>query len=155
MKNSSEDLKKTLEEELKVRDWQQYICGKVDGALNVLYAMDLDKEKRLELLQEAVGLTRDTATSFLEPREIEYRIRNNTTLSGDDKWELLELMENEALKDETVLSNPIQTLNLIAAVGDNHIIDECIPRVEQWEENGEEISMLKVRNWLIEKYDLF
>lgn len=43
--------------------------GKVEGAINVLYAMDLSREKRIELPAEAAELSRATAERFLEARE--------------------------------------------------------------------------------------
>ena len=44
---------------------------KIEVALNVLFAFDLDKEKRIELLSEAVGLSHGTARILIESREIE------------------------------------------------------------------------------------
>ena len=151
----SESFKKEVKDILDRERWQGYVSGKVEGALNVLYLMDLDKEKRIKLLQEAVGLSNMTATDFVEPREIEDRIFKNKELSGEEKGALNSLMKNEAMKDQTVLDHPLQMLKLISSVEDDRFIEECLPQVEQWVKNGEEVTMLKVRNWLIQKYNLF
>ena len=89
----SEDIKKEVQDILARERWQGYVSGKAEGALNVLYAIDLSKEKRLELLSEAVGLSRATAEEFLEPREIEDRIYKNENLSDEDsEWSLSGLL---------------------------------------------------------------
>ncbi len=149
------ELKNEVQEILDRERWQGYIDGKVEGALNILYALDLDKEKRIELLSEAVGLSNITATEFLEPREIKERIYKNKNLSRDDKEALLALMSNEAMKNEKVLDHPKETLSFISAIAGEKFIEECIPQVDIWIDNGEEVSMRRVRDWLIEKYDLF
>ena len=151
----SEDIKKEVQEILDRERWQGYVGGKVEGALNVLYAIDLCKEKRLELLSEAVGLSRATAEEFLEPREIEDRIYKNENLSDEDKGALDALMSNETMKDETVMDHPRQTLSFISSFGGEKFIEECLPQVDIWVKNGEEVSMRRVRDLLIEKYDLF
>ena len=151
----SEDIKKEVQDILDRERWQGYVSGKVEGALNVLYAIDLSKEKRLELLSEAVGLSRATAEEFLEPREIEDRIYKNENLSDEDKGALDTLMSNETMKDETVMDHPRQTLSFISSFGGEKFIEECLPQVDIWVKNGEEVSMRRVRDLLIEKYDLF
>lgn len=151
----SEEIKKEVQDILDRERWQGYVGGKVEGALNVLYAMDLSKEQRLELLSNAVGLSEATATGFLEPREIEERIYKNESLSIEDKDALSALMSNETMKDETVIDHPKQTLSFISAFGGEKFIEECLPQVDIWIENGEDVSMRRVRDWLIDKYDLF
>lgn len=151
----SEDIKKEVQDILDRERWQGYVDGKVEGALNVLYALDLDKEKRLELLSNAVGLSKATATGFLEPREIEERIYKNEDLSDEDKDALSALMSNETMKDEAVMDHPKQTLSFISAFGGEKFIHECLPQVDIWIENGENVSMRRVRDLLIDKYDLF
>ena len=69
MAEISEDMKKEVQDILDRERWQGYVSGKVEGALNVLYALDLTKEKRLEILSKAVGLSHTTAAEFLESRE--------------------------------------------------------------------------------------
>ena len=155
MSKKESDLKKEVEEILEVERWQGYASGKVEGALNVLYALDLDKEKRLELLKKAVGLCTASATNFLEPREIKERIYKNKKLSIEDKHALDALMFNETMKDEKVLDHPKETLELISAFGGcERFIEECLPQVNLWVKNGEDVSMKRVRDWLIAKYDL-
>jgi len=99
MAEITEEMKKEVQEILDKERWQGHITGKVEGALNVLYLLDLDKEKRLEILSKAVGVSNATAKDFLEQREIEERIYKNESLSNDDKEALCKLMSNEAMKD--------------------------------------------------------
>ena len=154
MAEISEEFKKEIQEILDRERWQGYVSGKVDGALNVLYALDLDKEKRLDLLSQAVGISRATAMDFLEPREIKDRIYKNEHLTNNDKDALSSLMSNDTMNDETVMTHPKRTLSLIASLGGEKFIEECIPQVDVWIENGEKVSMRKVKDWLIDKYDL-
>ena len=73
MAEISDEMKKELQDILDRARWQGYVSGKTEGALNVLYAIDLDKDKRLEILMEATGLSKSTAIDILKHREIEYR----------------------------------------------------------------------------------
>ena len=155
MAEISEKMKKEIQDILDRERWQGFVSGKVEGALNVLYSLDLSKEKRLELLSEALGLSQTTALEFLEPREIKYRIYKNENLSGEDKDALNALMSNETMKDETVMDHPRQTLAFISSFGEENFIKECLPQVDIWVENGEDVSMRRVRDLLIDKYDLF
>ncbi|MBR1853708.1 MAG: hypothetical protein IJ794_11315 [Lachnospiraceae bacterium] len=155
MAEISEEYKKKAQDILDRERWQGYISGKVEGALNVLYVLDLDKEKRIEILSEAIGLCRQTAMDFLEAREIEYRIYKNENFTNDEKTALAELMSNETMKDESAMDHPKQTLAFISKLGGNRFIEECLPQVDKWIENGEEVSMYRIRNWLIDKYELF
>ena len=155
MAEISEDMEKKVQEILDNERWRGYVGGKVEGALNVLYALDLSKEKRLELLSKAAGLCHMTAEELLEPREIEDRIYKNESLSDEEKGALDALMSNETMKDETVMDHPRQTLAFISSFGGEKFIEECLPQVDIWIENGEEVSMRRVRDWLIDKYDLF
>ena len=63
------DAEKAMKALLDRERWQGYVSGKVEGALNVLFALDLSKEKRIELLSEAAGLSLLTATDLVENRE--------------------------------------------------------------------------------------
>ena len=150
-----EELMKEVQDILDRERWQGYVSGKVEGALNVLYAMDLDKDKRLGILMEAVDLSNATATDTLKPREIEYRIYKKEDLTDDEKAKLATLMKNKAMDDERVLDHPKQTLKFIAAMGGEKFIEESLPQVDAWVEGGEDVSVSRVKNWLIEKYDLF
>lgn len=107
MAEISEELKKEVQEILDRERWQGYVSGKVEGALNVLYALDLSKEKRLELLSKAVGISHTTAEGFLEPREIEERIYKNENLSDEEKDALDALMSNKTMKDEIEMQREI------------------------------------------------
>ncbi len=155
MGKTTGELKKELQDILEREKWKAYVNGKVEGVLNVLYDLELDKEERLELLSRAVGLSRATSIDFLMPREIEYRIYKRTDLSDDEKEELSTLLSNEAMDDETVMNNPKQTLAFISKFGGEKFVKESLPQVDIWVEKGEDVSMKRVKDWLIEKYELF
>lgn len=155
MEEIEEKFRKEIEVILDCERWKGYLDGMVEGALNVLYAMDLSKEERIKLLSKTVGLCDSTASSFLEHREIEERIWKNTELSIAEKNALISLMSNKAMMDETVMNHPKQTLKFISSFGGEKFIEECLPTVDNWVEKGEEVSMRRVRDWIIKKYDLF
>ena len=146
----SEEIKKILDKE----HWQGFVSGKVEGALNVLYLMDLTFDNRLELLEKAVGISEATAKDFLEPREIEYRISKNQNLTVSEKAALNKLLLNEQMLDDKVMEHPIETIKIISSMSDEPFIEETIPKVKEWIEAGEEVSMRKIREWLIDRYDL-
>lgn len=155
MTGVSEEFKKEIQDILDRERWQGYVAGKIEGALNVLYALDLTKDERLELLSEACGLTESTAEGFLEPREIEYRIYNKKNIAKEERDALFDLMSNDAMKDDTVLGQPDATLKLLASFADDTILETCLPQIDIWIKNGEKISLNRVREWIIKKYDLF
>lgn len=148
MSEKSEESRKASDRE----HWQGYVSGKIEGALNVLYLMDLSFDKRLELFGEAVGLSEATAKEFLEPREIEYRIYKNQNLTIFEKAALHKLLSNEQMLDDKVMTHPIETLKL--TMSDEPFIKESIPKVQEWIEAGEEVSMLRIHEWLIDRYNL-
>ena len=150
MKEMEAEVQEVLDREF----WRGSASGKIEGALNVLYALDLPKERRIELLADAVGLTIGTATKILEPREIEKNIYALEDMPPAEKNALLSLMENEAMQSEEVMEYPKQTVRLIAAIDGGRFIEECLPQVDAWVEAGEDVTMSKVRNWIIEKYHL-
>ena len=59
-------IKQKINEVLEVNKWQSYVAGKVDGALAVLDFLNIGKERRIEVLAEALGLSRATATDFVD-----------------------------------------------------------------------------------------
>jgi len=65
MSNTKEDMKKKVEEILRLENWRGFVSGKVEGGLAVLDVLGLEKEKRIEILAEALGLTNETATTFV------------------------------------------------------------------------------------------
>ncbi len=67
----TEELQKTMDEKINIAKWQYFTGGKIEGALNVLYLLDIDRERRVELLARAIGLSHATANDFIEQREIE------------------------------------------------------------------------------------
>ena len=146
----SDEIKNLLDRE----HWQGFVSGKVEGALNVLYLMDLTFDNRLELLEKAVGISEATAKDFLEPREIEYRISKNQNLTVSEKAALNKILLNEQMLDDKVMEHPIETIKIISSMSDEPFIEETIPKVKEWIEAGEEVSMEKIREWLIDRYDL-
>ncbi len=151
----TEDMNKEIKDILDRERWQGYVEGKVEGAINVLYSLDLDKEHRIDLLSKASGLSHVTTVEIIEPREIEERIYKNEDLSKADKDALLALMFNEAMLDKTEMEHPKQTLSFISSFGAERFIEECLPQIDLWIKNGEQVSLHRVREWLIDKYDLF
>ena len=154
MKDAPESLKNKLKETFDNVRWQEYVSGRVEGALDILYALDMDKERRIELLSETLGRCNATATNFIEPREIIYRIKKSNNLSADKKHALLRLMSNETMDDKTALSSPEQTMKLISSFCDKDIIEECLPKVKEWIEGGEDVSMHRIKEFFVEKYEL-
>ena len=146
----SDEIKNLLDRE----HWQGFVSGKVEGALNVLYLMDLTFDNRLELLEKAVGISEATAKDFLEPREIDYRISKNQNLTVSKKAALNKLLLNEQMLDDKVMEHPIETIKIISSMSDEPFIEETIPKVKEWIEAGEEVSLRKIREWLIDRYDL-
>ena len=148
------DYKKEMEDEIKVARWQGEVSGKIDGALSVLFALDLDKEKRISLLQNAVGLSYLTASEFVEPMQIDENIYKSSKLSVEEMNDLSNLMGNKVMNDETILDCPVEMLNRMAELRGGIMIKKCIPQVRKWVKAGEDVSMRKIKNWYIEKYKL-
>ena len=111
-----ENIKEKIQEHLDIVRWQGYISGKVEGAMDVLYEIDLDMEERIRLLQRVAGLSRITAEEFIEPREIKHRIFKNKELSYKEKQNLSALMSNEIMDSTQALDHPKETIRLIASV---------------------------------------
>lgn len=154
MAKATGDFSKEMEEAIDRAMWQGEVCGKIEGALNVLFALDLEKDKRLELLCDAVGLSSATAEEFLEPRQIEENILKNKKLLPEEKNELLDLIKKEALNDPTVLKYPVEALKSMASITGNGFIEKAVPQARKWVKDGEEVSLRKVKDWLIKKYHL-
>lgn len=151
---SKEEFEKAVNDMIERARWQGEVSGKVEGALNVLFALDLDKEKRIELLQDAVGLSYRTASEFIAPRQIEENIYKSKILTDDEKNSLSDLLNNKAMDNENVLDHPVEMLKFLISMSDNIMIEKCIPQVEKWLKCGEHVSLHKVKEWLIEKYQL-
>lgn len=58
-------IEQKLEETLKVNKWQGFVSGKVAGALAVLEVLNVDRERSIEVLAEALGLSIATATDYV------------------------------------------------------------------------------------------
>lgn len=154
MAERAKDKKNKLEEAIEVARWQGEVSGKIEGALNVLFALDLDKEKRIEVLQNAVGLSFITASEFIEPRQIEENIYKNAKLSVEEMNDLSKLMKNSTMNDKTILNHPVEMLNFMASMKDEIMIKKCIPQVKEWVKAGEDVSLRRIKDWYIEKYKL-
>ncbi len=85
MSEKIEDLEKELLKILDREKWISYASGRIEGALNVLYAIDLGMEERQDLLSKAAGICHLTAKDILEKREKQERIYNSENLWDDDK----------------------------------------------------------------------
>ncbi|WP_044917085.1 hypothetical protein [Butyrivibrio sp. WCE2006] len=154
MTSEVKDFKEEMDKALDLARWQGEISGKVEGAMNVLFALDIDMEKRIELLQDAVGLSHITASEFIEPRQIEENIYKNEKLSYDKKESLYKLMTNKAMNDEKKLEHPLEMFEFLSTMADDCILDECKQQVKKWVKSREDVSMRKIKDWLINKYKL-
>ncbi len=98
MNEIPEEIRKEIQSFLECERLEGYsagrINGEVEGALNVLYALDMDKATRLEILSKAVFLSRHAAREFLEPREIKERIYKSGSMPYKDKVALNALMNH-------------------------------------------------------------
>ena len=65
MDKLEEDMKKRVDEVLRLENWRGFFSGKVAGGLAVLDILGIEKEKRIEVLAEALGLCTATATEFV------------------------------------------------------------------------------------------
>lgn len=65
MDKSEEDMKKKVDEVLRLENWRGFVNGKVTGGLAVLDILGIEREKRIEVLAEALGLCNATATEFV------------------------------------------------------------------------------------------
>lgn len=61
----NKELGKKLEKVLDAGKWRYYVSGKVEGGLLVLMTLGIEKEKGIETLAKALGLSRETATEFV------------------------------------------------------------------------------------------
>ncbi len=58
-------LEQKVDEVIKLNQWQGFVSGKVVGGLAVLEALNIDKERRIEILADALGLSIATATDYV------------------------------------------------------------------------------------------
>ena len=68
MSLKASEMEKEIKKIIEVARWQGEAHGKIEGALNVLFDLELEKEERITLLQRAVGLSYMTASEFVESR---------------------------------------------------------------------------------------
>ena len=71
MIKNDKDFKEEIERILQHERWQGYTTGLIEGALNVIFRLDLEREKRVELLANAAGLGMTTAQEFVDGKERE------------------------------------------------------------------------------------
>ncbi|MBO6244686.1 MAG: hypothetical protein J6N55_00205 [Anaerovibrio sp.] len=71
MSGIPEDVKASIKDILNRERWQGYVSGKIEGTLDVLNLMDVDKEKQITILMNVVGLSRATSLNILKSRERE------------------------------------------------------------------------------------
>ncbi len=68
MSEKAAEIEKQIDDLMEVARWQGEVSGKIEGALNVLFELELGKEERIKLLQRAVGLSHMTASEIYESR---------------------------------------------------------------------------------------
>ena len=56
--------------------------------------------------------------------------------------------------DDRVLKHPSATIRMLAGMGDEEYVLECLPYVEDWEANGERVTMLRIFKKMTELYGL-
>lgn len=71
MSEKAAEIEKQIDDLMEVARWQGEVSGKIEGALNVLFELELGKEERIKLLQRAVGLSHMTASEIYESRSRE------------------------------------------------------------------------------------
>ena len=71
MSGIPEDVKASIKDILNRERWQGNVSGKIEGTLDVLNLMDVDKEKQITILMNVVGLSRATSLNILKSRERE------------------------------------------------------------------------------------
>lgn len=59
------DMEKEVRKILRRENWRGFIDGKVTGGLAVLDVLGIEREKRIAVLAEAIGLSSATATEFV------------------------------------------------------------------------------------------
>ena len=60
-----ECLEQKIDELIKLNQWQGFVSGKVVGGLAVLETLNIDKERRIEILADALGLSIATAPDYV------------------------------------------------------------------------------------------
>lgn len=88
-------------------------------------------------------------------REIEDCILRHKSLTSEEKESLLRMVRIDTMKSERVLDHPKETLALLAELDGNRLISEAVPQVDRWVENGEDVTMKRVYDWIIDQYDLW
>ena len=62
-----EKIDKTVEDMVNITKWQSYTGGMIEGALKILFSISsLSKEERVTYLSDAIGLSRISATEYIE-----------------------------------------------------------------------------------------
>ena len=72
----------------------------------------------------------------------------------DKKESLYKLMTNKAMNDEKKLEHPLEMVEFLLTMADDFILDECKQQVKKWVKSREDVSMRKIKDWLINKYKL-
>lgn len=80
------------------------------------------------------------------------RIRDTDKLDDEKKRQLLGLIHNSGSYDERVMKYPVATIKLMVSMGAEKILEESIPQVEEWTKANEPVSMLRILEYLLEKY---
>ena len=89
----SERYKKEIEETLKREHWQGYASGKIEGALSVIYQLDVDKQTRIELLKRSVELSEATATRFIEEEDKKCKPKDENAIFWDIRYHVVDITD--------------------------------------------------------------
>lgn len=76
MEKLDEETEQKIDEALKVEKWKSFVSGKVAGGLAVLDVLDIEKDKRIGVMAEALGLSIATASDFVNDFYAEKNVSN-------------------------------------------------------------------------------
>lgn len=82
-------------------------------------------------------------------------IRKHLMIEYDLHRELEDLLKNPTLNDTRILKHPLATVKMLASIGNYQSLLFLLPEIAQWEANGEEVRMKRVRHLLISANGLY
>lgn len=65
MGNLEEDIEKKMNEMLELEKMRSFLSGKITGGLAVINVLDFEREKKIEILSDALRLSKATATDYI------------------------------------------------------------------------------------------
>ena len=65
MDNLEENVKKKINDMLELEKMRSFLSGKITGGIAVINVLDFEKEKKIEILADALRLSRATAADYI------------------------------------------------------------------------------------------